>query len=140
MIGFTTQNLKGKKLIHNGKKRCWKMESHMVASQPGSGSCSKRNLWGTKFSFTSVKWKKKRGNERGKNKNKEKYAVGNCQWDQSFVMLFIFSWNSRRSDIPCPGFELSDSFLTSPHVVSLRESDCPSIIRTIRFTPRLTVH
>ena len=58
MIGFTTQNLKGKKLIQNGKKRFWKMESHMVASQPGSGSCSKRNLWGTKFSFTSVKRKK----------------------------------------------------------------------------------
>ena len=55
------------------------MESHMVASQPGSGSCSKQNLWGTQFSFTSVKWEKKTGNERGKKQNKEKHAKGNCQ-------------------------------------------------------------
>ena len=62
---------------------------------------------------------KKTGNEHGKKQNKEKYAMGNCQWDQSFVMLFIFSWDSRRLDIPCPGFKLSNSLQTSPHVVSL---------------------
>ena len=77
MIGFTTQNLKGKKLIHNGKKRCWKMESHMVASQPGSGSCSKRNLWGTKFSFTSVKPKK------NGEMNMEKKTRKNMLWEIS---------------------------------------------------------
>ena len=74
-----TEQERKKKLIQNGKKRFWKMESHMVASQPGSGSCSKRNLWGTQFSFTSVKQKKKTGNERGKKQNKEKHAKGNCQ-------------------------------------------------------------
>ena len=114
------------------------MESHIVASQPGSGLCSKRNLWGTQFSFPSVK-QKKMGNEREKKQNKEKHAKGNCQQDHYFVMLFIFSWNSRQSDIPCLGLELSDLLQTSPHVVSLQESDCPLIIWTIQFTSRRTV-
>ena len=137
MIGFTTQNLKGKKLIQNRKKRFRRLESHMVASQLGVGRVLNKTCG--QCNFSPFCQRKKTGNEHGRKENKEKHAKGNCQQEQSFVMLHISSWNSRRSDIPCLGLELSNLLQTSPHVASLQESDCPLIIWTIQFTPRLTV-
>ena len=114
----------------------------MVASQPGVGRVLNKTCGECNF-FLSVK-QKKRGNERGKKENKEKHAEGNCQWEQSFVMLCISSWNSRRLDIPCLGLELSNLLQTSLHVAlhnltTSERSNCLLIIMTIQFTPRPTV-
>ena len=127
----------------NGKKHYWSLESHTVPSQPGVGRVPDKIC--VQHNFSPFCQQKKTGNQHGKKENKEKHAKGNCQWEQSFVMLCISSWNSRRSDIPCPGSELSNWLQTSLHVASLHNlttsetSDCPLIIWTIQFTPWLTV-
>ena len=118
------------------------MESHMVASQPGSGSCSKRNLWGTKFSFTSVK-PKKNGEMNMEKKKQEKICYGKFPMGSEFCYVVHFQLEFKTVGHSLPGVRIvqfvpnftSCSFFAriglsvdhSDHSIHT-PSDCPLII------------